>query len=168
MQNNKNCQLIFINSMSHSLNKIERLYQKCFRIKRILKRRICYLWNLMSELFNFKETLSSGLLRDANVSNLQPCTMVRVRSRDEIRATLDRWNQLSGCVFMEEMWQYCGTIQKVFKRIEQFLDERDYLVKKCSGLVILENVFCHGTKDFGKCDRTCFYFWREEWLLKLG
>jgi hypothetical protein len=28
---------------------------------------------------------------------------------------------------MEEMWPFCGTTQKVFKRVEKFLDERDYL-----------------------------------------
>jgi hypothetical protein len=27
---------------------------------------------------------------------------------------------------------------------------------------------CQGTKDFGRCDRSCFFFWREEWLEKLG
>ena len=68
---------------------------------------------------------------------------------------------------MEEMWPYCGTTQKVFKRVEKFLDERDYLLKKCRGIVILEGIFCEGTKDFGQCDRSCFFFWREEWLEKI-
>jgi hypothetical protein len=40
-------------------------------------------------------------------------------------------------------------------------------MKQCKGIVILENVFCQGTKDFGACDRTCFFFWREEWLEKI-
>ena len=41
------------------------------------------------------------------------------------------------------------------------------LFQKSNGIVILENVICQGTIDFGKCDRSCFYFWREEWLEKI-
>lgn len=93
---------------------------------------------------------------------------VRVRSRSEIEATLDNWNRLKGCVFMPEMWQFCDTTQSVFKRVERFLDERDYLIKKASGLYILENVLCSGTIDFGPCDRSCFFFWRKEWLERVN
>ncbi len=98
---------------------------------------------------------------------LKPGDFVRVKSAKEIRMTLDRWNQLQGCGFMEEMWPHCGTTQRVLKRVERFLDERDYLVKKCKGIVLLENVLCQGTKDFGRCDRSCHIFWREEWLEKI-
>jgi hypothetical protein len=92
---------------------------------------------------------------------------VVVRSFEQIKKTLNRWNQLKGCSFMEEMRPYCGTRQRVFKQVNRFLDERDYLLKKCSGIVLLENVICEGTKDFGPCDRSCFYFWRSEWLQKI-
>jgi hypothetical protein len=51
--------------------------------------------------------------------------------------------------------------------VEKFLDERDYLMKKCKGMVTLDGVLCEGTIDFGACDRGCFFFWREEWLEKL-
>jgi hypothetical protein len=26
---------------------------------------------------------------------------------------------------------------------------------------------CKGTAEFGTCDRSCFVFWREEWLEKI-
>ncbi len=91
---------------------------------------------------------------------------VTVKSKEEIEATLDDWSSLRGCSFMTEMLAYCGTEQIVLKRIERFLDERDYRIKKARGLVILEGVFCGGTAAFGRCDRTCFFFWREEWLRK--
>lgn len=97
-------------------------------------------------------------------AELKPGTKVRVRSQEEIAVTLNEWNQLKRCAFMEEMWPYCGTTQTVFKRVGQFLDERDYLIKKCRGTVILDGVYCEGTRDFGPCDRSCFFFWREEWL----
>ena len=87
---------------------------------------------------------------------------------EEIEATLNHWRQLKGCGFMPEMEGYCGTTQRVLKRVERFVDERDLLVKKARGIVFLDGVFCQGTADFGPCDRTCYFFWREEWLEKVG
>ncbi len=100
-------------------------------------------------------------------STLQPGDLVRIKSEEQIRATLGLWNELKGCTFMEEMWGYCGTTQRVLKRVERFMDERQYKIKKARGLVILENAICQGTIDFGPCDRSCFFFWREEWLEKI-
>jgi hypothetical protein len=99
--------------------------------------------------------------------NLQPGDRVRVRSREEIQATLDRWNGLRGCSFMKEMAPFCDTTQRVHKPVLRFLDERDYRVKKTKGIVLLEGVYCQGTEKFGPCDRSCFFFWREEWLEKI-
>jgi hypothetical protein len=92
---------------------------------------------------------------------------VRVRSRVEIDATLNHWRQLRGCTFMSEMDQYCGTTQQVLKRLERFVDERDLRVKTSTGIVLLDGVVCQGTADFGRCDRCCVLFWREEWLEKI-
>lgn len=98
---------------------------------------------------------------------LQAGDLVRVRSMDEIRATLGTWGDLRGCAFMPEMEPYCGTTQRVFKRVERFLNERDYRVKEASGIVLLEGAICGGTAAFGRCDRSCFFFWREEWLERI-
>ena len=94
--------------------------------------------------------------------------LVRVRSRVDIEATLDGWNELKGCAVMPDMWQYCGTTQRVFKVVERFVDERDYRLKKGTGIVLLEGLICQGTEDYGRCDRSCFYFWRVEWLEKIS
>jgi hypothetical protein len=51
--------------------------------------------------------------------------------------------------------------------MKQFVDERDLRVKKVSGIILLEDVRCQGTAEFGSCDRSCLYFWREEWLEKI-
>lgn len=103
----------------------------------------------------------------ASSSRLQPGDRVRVRSRAEIEATLDSWSELKGCGMMPDMWQFCNTHQRVFKVVERFVDERDYRLKKGRGVVLLENLICGGTPDYGRCDRSCFYFWREEWLEKI-
>ena len=98
---------------------------------------------------------------------LQAGDRVRVRSQEEIRATLDPWGELKNCRYMDSMWQYCGTQQRVLKPVERFVDERDYRLKKSSGIVLLENLMCQGTPDYGRCDRSCYYFWRVEWLEKM-
>jgi hypothetical protein len=99
--------------------------------------------------------------------HIQTGDRVRVRAQEQIEATLNNWHQLKGCTFMPEMAAYCGTEQRVLKAMRRFVDERDLRVKKSSGIVLLEGVMCQGTADFGSCDRSCFYFWREEWLEKL-
>lgn len=98
---------------------------------------------------------------------LQQGDKVRVRSREEIESTLNNWKQLKGCAFMPEMAIYCDSSQRVWKRMERFVDERDLRVKRSKGIILLEGVFCQGTAGFGACDRSCFVFWREEWLEKI-
>ena len=92
---------------------------------------------------------------------------VRVRPLKEIQATLNQWSQLKGCTFMAEMGKYCETSQRILRPMKRFVDERDLRVKKTSGIILLEGVLCQGTAEFGSCDRSCFLFWREEWLEKL-
>ncbi len=92
---------------------------------------------------------------------------VRVRSREEILTTLDPFGGLKGCTFFHEMFEYCGTEQRIFKVMKNFMDERDYKYKKTRGIILLENNYCSGKSAFGNCDRCCFLFWREEWLEKI-
>jgi hypothetical protein len=105
---------------------------------------------------------------NSTTDHLKTGDWVLVRSRKEIEATLDRWKELKGCAFLEYMWQYCGTTQQVLQPMERFLDERDYKVKKVKGVVLLKDVLCHGTPVFGRCDRCCHLFWREEWLERVN
>jgi hypothetical protein len=94
--------------------------------------------------------------------------LVRVRSREEILSTLDPFKELKGCAFLPDMYQYCGTEQRVLRSMRHFMDERDYKLKKVRGVILLENVMCNGTPTFGECDRCCFLFWREEWLERIN
>jgi len=98
---------------------------------------------------------------------LQADDRVRIRSKSEIQSTLNIWNEHKHCGFFPEMEQYCETEQYVFKTVERFVDERDYRVKRSHGVVLLRGVICQGTEFYGRCDRACFYFWREEWLQKI-
>jgi hypothetical protein len=100
-------------------------------------------------------------------SSLKAGDMVRVRSWEEIQPTLDPFKETKGCAFLPEMRQYCSSSQRVLQVMERFLDERDYKVKKVRGVLLLEGVICSGTPVYGRCDRCCHLFWREEWVEKI-
>ena len=90
---------------------------------------------------------------------------VRVKSKEEISKFIDGWQHYKGCRYMYEMWQYCGTTHTVYKKVNRFLDEQTMKMMKSDGnLYILEGLICEGSWPYPQCDRSCFYFWRGEWL----
>ncbi len=118
--------------------------------------------------FAGRSASSQVLAASSPAASLPAGDLVRVKSKPEIEATLDRWKSLKGCSFMPEMWPYCGTTQRVLKRMDRFFDERDRRLKRTRGIILLEGNMCQGTALFGRCDRSCFFFWREEWLEKIS
>ena len=100
--------------------------------------------------------------------NLQPGDLVEIRSEKEIFCTLDRSQKLNGLAFQPEMRHFCEKRYKVFKRLERIIVESTGEKRNLrSPTVILEGVICDGT-EHGGCDRSCYLFWREEWLRKVS
>lgn len=132
--------------------------------KRAIKRRITRIIEWKRASTSHAQTPAD---RPVGAPSLQAGDRIRVREWDAIKATLDNWNELRGCVFMDEMKPYCGTEQRVLRPVRQFLDERDYRLKKCRGLVLLDGVMCQGMEAYGPCDRSCYFFWRTEWLARI-
>jgi len=95
--------------------------------------------------------------------------LVRVRSADFIRRTLDENGMFRGCGFGLGMYQYCGRELRVVRVVSRFFDEARSHMLKARNLVLLEGVHCDGSSspDTKGCDRMCFYFWRAEWLEKI-
>ena len=92
---------------------------------------------------------------------------VRVRSRDEIKKTLDSSDKLDGCLFVEQMSDYCQQKYRILKVVYNYFDEyrsRMYGVK--APFYLLEGLICKGAVDSFKhrCDRSCYLLWHEEWL----
>jgi hypothetical protein len=149
--------------MAEPRGKFDVFLQLRHKIKRVVKRRINYLRNRLTSTGG--AALAPAEAKGTTASqNFVAGQLVRVRSREQIQATLDNWNYLKGCGFMEEMWPYCGTTQRILKPVRRFVDERDHRLKKTRGIYFLEGVHCQGTIDYGRCDRNCYFFWREEWL----
>lgn len=130
---------------------------------------------IVSKIFKYKsktfseKVISKGSRSRNSNSALKLGDVVIVRSKEEILETLNENNRLEGCSFMDEMWQYCNTRQKVFKRVEYFFDERNSKFFKARNTLLLEGLRCSGklSKLMPRCDRSCYFFWRGEWLKKI-
>ena len=169
MKNLDGCQLPCLPRMAESrINADPQSFVR--RVKRSLavpwnyyvKRWLKHLYHLIIKLENREQVET-----DQHLTALKVGDVVRVRPWNEIVSTLDPFKELRGCAFLPEMQHYCGTTQCVLQVMERFLDERDYKVKKVRGIILLEGVICRGTPAFGRCDRCCYFFWREEWLEKV-
>src|SRR5512133_2849736 len=114
------CQLYCLPHIHKPLTVLDRVMQFPHRIQRFVKRRINFLSNkLFASVDRAKiPNVQPALEPTARAERLEPGDMVRIRSMSEIRSTLDDWNNLKGCAFLEEMWPYCSTTQRVYKKVE--------------------------------------------------
>jgi hypothetical protein len=101
------------------------------------------------------------------VNDLKQGDWVEVRSAKEILATLDAKGKLKGLTFTPEMIKFCGKRFRVYKKLDRIILEATGELRKIkSPTVLLDYVFCDGSAH-GACDRSCFCFWRQEWLKKI-
>jgi hypothetical protein len=110
-------------------------------------------------------TASEVLPQSAEVLDLSPGEVVRVRSASEIFATLDDRGTLDGLPFMPEMLKYCGRTLPVTQRADKAC-AGDGVVRRMHNTVHLESVRCDGSAH-GGCQAACLMFWKEAWLERL-
>jgi hypothetical protein len=99
--------------------------------------------------------------------DLQPGEFVRVRTPEEIAATVDNTGHNRGLSFDREMLRYCGQTLRVKARVNQIIDEtsgRMLHIKRDA--IILEGSVCSGECSPGRwfCPREIWAYWREAWL----
>jgi hypothetical protein len=98
---------------------------------------------------------------------LQPGELVRVKSKDEIAATLGPDGRNRGLTFDWEMLPYCGGTYRVRQRVRRFIDEsRAQMVELKTDAVTLDDVVCSGERSMIRwfCPRGIYPYWRESWL----
>jgi hypothetical protein len=106
---------------------------------------------------------SSGTVLD-----LRSGDWVEVRSVKEIFGTLDERAKLRGLTFTPEMVKFCGKRFRVYKKLNKIVLEATGELRRIkSPTVVLEGVSCDGSSH-GGCDRSCFCFWREDWLKRVS
>jgi hypothetical protein len=117
-------------------------------------------------VFKCQRTRASGSIGHESLG-LKPGEWVEVKSVREIFATLDQHRKLKGLAFNGEQAKFCGGRYKVYKRLENIILETTGERRRIkTPTVLLQGVFCDGEMH-GKCDRSCFCFWREAWLRRV-
>jgi hypothetical protein len=99
--------------------------------------------------------------------DLRPGDLVRIKSKAEIVATLDKTNRNRGLSFDGEMSNYCGRTARVRARVNRLIEESNgEMIDIQSDCIILEGVVCGG--DYHRfCPRAIYPYWREIWLEKI-
>lgn len=98
---------------------------------------------------------------------LQPGEWVRVKSHDEILATLDSNDRNRGLFFDVEATKFCGRTFRVLRRVTRIVDERTgRMLNFRNPCIVLEQVYCGGEMSKYRlfCPRAIYPYWREIWL----
>jgi hypothetical protein len=96
--------------------------------------------------------------------DLQPGELVRIKSREEIMATLDHNLLNRGMGFDAEMSRFCGRTARVKARANRCVDEKTgRMLTMKNPCIILEDIVCEGAFS-ANCPREFVCWWREIWL----
>jgi len=112
-------------------------------------------------------TVPRGVRTPSLRLDLQPGELVRVRTHDEILATIDENGNNRGMCWDPEMVPYCGGTFRVLRRVNTIIDEKTGRVQRLKNECIqLEDVVCRAcyAKYRRFCPRSIFPYWREIWL----
>lgn len=112
-------------------------------------------------------TLAKGKTPAAKL-DLKPGDLVRIKSKEEIVATLDSGNFNRGLSFDVEMVKYCGRTARVLARVNRLIEEKTgEMIEIKSDCIILDGVTC--VADYHLfCTRAIYPYWREIWLEKIS
>ena len=99
-------------------------------------------------------------------NDLRAGDTVRVRSTEEILATLDADGRVDGQPFMPEMLQFAGRelpVSKIAHKTCDTINRPSEGLRRLDRTVHLADARCDGSAH-GGCQAGCLLFWREEWL----
>lgn len=99
--------------------------------------------------------------------NLEPGELVRVKSHEEILATLNEESRNRGLLWDAEMVPYCGGTYRVLKRVTKIIDEKTGKMQEIKNpCIILDSVVCQARYSACRmfCPRSIYSYWREIWL----
>jgi hypothetical protein len=100
--------------------------------------------------------------------HLQPGECVQVKTKEEIRETLDAQGMNRGLRFTVDLFPYCGGTYRVLGRLEKMIHEPTGRLIDVKNTVILQNSTCKGCNTiWGNCPRENYNFWREIWLRRI-
>ena len=101
-------------------------------------------------------------------TGLQAGDMVRVKSKQEILATLNKDLLNRGLGFDPEMARFCGRTVRVARRVNTIIDEKTgKMLSMKYPCIVLEGVVCEGAYN-ASCMRAIPAYWREIWLERVS
>jgi hypothetical protein len=103
--------------------------------------------------------------------NLQSGELVRVKSHEQILATISKDGKNRGMSWDAELVPYCGGTYRVLRRVTKIIDEKSGKMQEMKyPCIILDSVVCQsrysGCRMF--CPRGIYSWWREIWLERVG
>jgi hypothetical protein len=111
--------------------------------------------------------IPAGQKTPPSTLDLKAGDLVRVKSYEEILATLDTDNKNRGLYFDAEHVPYCGGTFRVRSSIRRIVDERNgRMLEFKTPSIILEGASCKACYSNRRlfCPRALYPYWREVWL----
>lgn len=115
--------------------------------------------------------IARGAKTPSATLNLQPGELVKVRSYEEILATLDEDGRNHGMWFDAEMVPYCGGTYRVLDRVSTIINEKTGKMQNLKNdCIMLEQVVCRACYSRYRkfCPRSIYPYWREIWLERIN
>lgn len=114
--------------------------------------------------------IARGARTPSATLNLQPGELIKVRSYEEILATLDEDGRNHGMWFDAEMVPYCGGTYRVLDRVNTIINEKTGKMQNLKNdCIMLEQVVCRACYSRYRkfCPRSIYPYWREIWLERI-
>jgi hypothetical protein len=108
--------------------------------------------------------------------DLKPGERVRVKTFDQVVATLDYRRRNRGMVVCHEMTRCCGEEAEVRARVDRIIEEKTGKMREMQHTVTLKNLRGNPTlcdeclcyNEIGDCPRGDLMYWREIWLERVN
>jgi hypothetical protein len=114
-----------------------------------------------------KENVLAGDLQRGPATELRIGELIKVKSVDEILATLDEDGRMEALPFMPEMLRFTGKQFRVHRQAIKTCDTINWTgMHRMHDAVHLEGLRCDGSAH-GGCQAGCLLFWKEAWLQRV-
>jgi hypothetical protein len=103
--------------------------------------------------------------------DVQPGDLIKIRSYQEILATINEDGANRGMLFDAEMVPYCGGTYPVLARVTRIINEKTGKMQNLQNdCIMLDGVVCSGcySKYRKFCPRSIHSYWREIWLERVA
>jgi len=164
-----NCQLQHLYESTVDITAPDKLTMFLLRLTTYFQRRTAN-WIGVPTSYRQKTTkVSTASIGVTGSTTLREGDLVQVLPLEEIRKTLDKDGNCDRMKFLGGMERFCGKEFRVLKEIKFMFDEKSWRIVRLKNAVLLQDQICDSKGQYDKegCDRSCFYFWKEQWLRKV-